>query len=131
MIPIPDPEDVVLLAEQLKHARKELELLEQEWRELFMQPMTARARGPASVGTLVSRIVETLNTHPSEPYTPTKMSEELGAKINSVGPLMSRLAVEGKIERSGHGTYSAKKIETPEEEPRGTQNMNFSANTEA
>ena len=108
-MPVPQPEEVMELAEELKAARSRVAELESRWEAFFQQTSSvAPARNAASpVQFLKPRIIELLESRPDMAFTMTAVANELNAKENSVGPYLSELAKERKIERRGRGFYGA------------------------
>lgn len=99
---IPDPDEVVLLACQIRGAREEVKKLESQWAALFTQADTAPA---AETPPLQTRIIQFLDSRPNDVFSVSHVAGELSANENSVGPYLSKLVGEGKIARRGRGLY--------------------------
>ncbi len=104
-MPVPQPEEVMELATELRQARSRVAELEARWESFFTQGEANIVLVP--VQNLKPRIIQFLEKRPDMAYTMTAVSAALGAKENSVGPYLSELAKEGKIERRGRGLYGA------------------------
>jgi len=100
---IPTPEEVLSLAQDLREARDTLSHLEAMWAALFLPEEHLGPKAPK----LKPRIIELLELHPDDNYTVASVSLRLKANEHSIGPYLSTLASEGKIERRGRGLYGA------------------------
>jgi hypothetical protein len=111
-MPVPEPEEVMELAAELKEARSRVIHLESRWASFF-SPSSPTTQSPATeirvpgVVYLKPRIVAFLESRPDVAYTTATVAKALDAKENSVGPYLSDLAVAGKVERRGRGLYGA------------------------
>lgn len=103
-MPVPQPEEVMELAADLKEARRKVAELESRWEAFFSQ-------APAAPMNLKPRIIQFLEARPDVAFSTATVSEALEAKENSVGPYLSDLAKEGKIERRGRGLYGAVSVD--------------------
>lgn len=104
-MPVPDPEEVMELASELKQARSRIADLESRWAAFFAQREPNIVLVP--VQNLKPRIVRFLEDKPEMAYTMADVSKALNANENSVGPYLSELAKDGKIEKRGRGLYGA------------------------
>lgn len=105
-MPVPQPEEVMDLAAELKEARSRVAELEARWASFFSQGLSA---GLVSAPTqhLKPRIIAFLAERPDLSFNMASIATALDAKENSVGPYLSDLAQDGKIERRGRGLYGA------------------------
>lgn len=103
-MPVPQPEEVMELAAELKDARSRVAELESRWEAFFSQ--TPAVIQPAPMN-LKPRIIQFLEERPDVSYSTANVAQALDAKENSVGPYLSDLAKEGKIQRRGRGLYGA------------------------
>jgi hypothetical protein len=106
---IPEPEEILNLAQELKEAREKAATLQTRWNLYFAPGRSAIAVMPEEIvqPTLQGRIIALLDSKPDESFTTASVTTLLGANKNSVGPLLSRAVSDGKIERRSHGEYSA------------------------
>jgi hypothetical protein len=102
---IPDPDEVLTVAADLKNARQYVAMLEAKWASFFTA--TTQNSFALELPSLKIRIVDLLNSNPTESYSTGTVSSILQAKPNSVGPYLSDLVGEGKIERRNRGMYGA------------------------
>ena len=106
-MPVPQPEAVMELANELKEARNRVAELESRWESFFSQNIVVNvAAAPGSLN-LKPRIIQFLEERPDHSFNLASVAKALDAKENSVGPYLSVLTNEGKIERRGHGLYGA------------------------
>jgi len=105
-MPVPQPDEVLELAQELKEARSRVEHLEAQWNAFFSQA-TNHASSTVPVLFLKPRIVQYLEDNPKNSYTLAQVSAALAAKENSVGPYLAELAKTGQIEKRGRGLYGA------------------------
>ena len=103
-MPVPQPDEVMELAVQLKQARNRVIELESRWESFFAQ--SPAAVQPAAIS-LRQRIVQFLEARPDISYSTASVAQALNAKENSVGPYLSDMAKEGTIERRGRGLYGS------------------------
>jgi hypothetical protein len=104
---VPSPEQVLALAYKIRDAKAALLQLEEQWNELFI-PKSERAQTVRSDGsTLMNRVLEFLGKDETGTFSAFDIAANIRANRNSVGPMLSRLVAEGKIEKRGHGTYGA------------------------
>ncbi len=109
-MPVPQPEEVLELASALKDAREHVAKLETRWIAFFnLAPPPAPPPPPAPVQNLKPRIVQFLEERPDVAYNMATVAKALDANENSVGPYLSELAKEGKIEKRERGLYGAKR----------------------
>lgn len=104
-MPVPQPDEVMELAAELKEARSRVADLEARWASFFLQGEPNIIMVP--VQNLKPRIVQFLGDKPEMAYTMADVSKALNANENSVGPYLSELAKDGKIEKRGRGLYGA------------------------
>ena len=104
-MPVPQPDEVMELAAELKQARSRVADLESRWASFFSQGEPNIILVP--VQNLQPRIVQFLEDKPEMSYTMADVSKALTANENSVGPYLSELAKDGKIEKRGRGLYGA------------------------
>lgn len=102
---IPDPEEVLSLAQDIKETKAKLKELEQRWVGLFSvaNEIVAVSESPS----LQLRIVQLLDSRPNDVFTVSRVAGELNANENSVGPYLSRLVSETKIAKRGRGLYGS------------------------
>lgn len=105
-MPLPQPEEVIELANELKEARSRVADLEARWNEFFTQ-QSAALPAVVTMQFLKPRIIQYLEMNPRNSYTVSQVSEGLSAKENSVGPYLAELVKTGQIERRGRGLYGA------------------------
>ena len=103
-MPLPQPEEVIELAQELRDARNRVAELEARWNAFFSQ---AQPVPVVTVQFLKPRIIKYLESNPKNSYTLAQVSVALSAKENSVGPYLAELVKDGKIERRGRGLYGA------------------------
>ncbi len=108
-MPVPQPEEVMELASELKEARSRVAELESRWKSFFNQPSVQKPEtdGPSVIQFLRPRIIEFLETRPDRAFAMAHIASSLNAKENSVGPYLSDLVKEGKIARRGRGLYGS------------------------
>ena len=107
-MPVPQPEEVMELANELKDARSRVTELEARWEAFFSQNVTVHVGSSAPVSVyLKPRIVQFLEERPDFSFTTAAVAKALSANENSVGPYLSDLTNEGKIARRGRGLYGA------------------------
>jgi hypothetical protein len=114
---IPDPEVVLEVAAQLREARERVASLEAKWAAFFTP--TTQNSFPLELPPLKTRIVELLESDPTGAYSVATVTARLQANANSVGPYLSDLVGDGRIERRARGMYgalSAKHVEGGQEE---------------
>lgn len=104
-MPVPQPDEVMELAAELKQARSRVADLEARWASFFLHGEPNIVMVP--VQNLKPRIVQFLKDKPEMAYTMADVSKALNANENSVGPYLSELAKDGKIEKRGRGLYGA------------------------
>jgi hypothetical protein len=104
-MPVPQPEEVMELAVELKEARNRLAELESRWESFFSRHGENVVAVP--VQNLKPRIIQFLEARPDMSFNLTSVASALGANENSVGPYLSDLAKEEKIERRDRGLYGA------------------------
>ena len=104
-MPVPQPEEVMELANELTEARNRVAELESRWESFFTRPEGNVIFVP--VLNLKPRIIQLLESRPDFAFDTATAAKALGANINSVGPYLSDLTSEGKIERRGRGLYGA------------------------
>ena len=107
-MPVPQPDEVMELAFELKKARDKVAELESRWQDFFTHSTVIQT--PLN---LKPRIVQHLEARPDQEFTMATVAAALGAKENSVGPYLSELAKDGKIERRGRGMYGALRPDNP------------------
>jgi hypothetical protein len=97
------------LAAELKEARNRVSELESRWESFFTQATHAPEEPQVAVimQFLKPRIISFLESRPDYEFNLGAVASALNAKENSVGPYLSDLAKEGKIERRGRGLYGA------------------------
>lgn len=105
---IPDPEEVLEVARQLKETRELVRQLEARWASFFSASQQSTLT--LEVAPLKTRIVNLLSSRATDAFTIATISNLLEANPNSVGPYLSDLAAEGRIERRGRGMYGAKTL---------------------
>jgi hypothetical protein len=107
-MPVPEPEAVMELASELKEARNRVAELESRWESFFSQNVVVHVATP-QLGSmnLKPRIIQFLEERPAQSFNLASVAKALDAKENSVGPYLSVLTNERKIERRGHGLYGA------------------------
>lgn len=105
-MPVPQPDEVIELANELKEARSRVAELEARWNEFFTH-QAARAPVEVAVQFLKPRIIQYLEANPKNSYSVSQVSESLSAKENSVGPYLAELVKAGLVERRGRGLYGA------------------------
>lgn len=98
-------EGVIELAAELKQARTIVAEIEARWEALFTQGISNSIL--VLPRTLKPRIVQFLEEKPDMSYSMPEIANKLNAKGNSVGPYLSGLVMDGKIERRGRGLYGA------------------------
>ena len=101
-----DPREVKKMAEALIEAETQYLKLSAQWVALFS---ASGDEEDAARGTLAERIVNLLSGRFDETFTTPQVVATLNANPNSVGPILSRLVAERKIEKVGHGEYRAKR----------------------
>ncbi|MBB5064483.1 type IV toxin-antitoxin system AbiEi family antitoxin domain-containing protein [Granulicella mallensis] len=104
-MPVPKPEEVEELLSDLKDAHRKLAELESRWESFFTHPEGNVVFVP--VQNLKPRIIEFLEKRPDLGFNLASIATALDANENSVGPYLSDLAKEGKIERRERGLYGA------------------------
>lgn len=110
-MPLPQPEEVMELARELKEARNRVSELESRWEKFFIRTDGTQESSPAPVVTyLKPRIIAFLNEHPELSYNVASVAKALSASENSVGPYLSDLTRDGKIERRDRGLYGALRL---------------------
>jgi hypothetical protein len=107
-MPVPKPEEVEELLMELKDARSRVTELESRWESFFTHPEGNVIMVP--VLNLKPRIIQLLESRPDFSFDTANVAKALDANINSVGPYLSDLTGEGKIERRGRGLYGALRI---------------------
>lgn len=120
-MPLPQPEEVFEIARELLATRQRLSQLEDRYAALFANP--ERASQPAPAMNLKARIIQFLAERPDLSYNMTTIATALGANENSVGPYLSELAREGKIEKRDRGLYGA--LREPESEEIADDDIPF------
>ena len=117
---IPEPEEILSLAQELKDARKRVADLQTRWNLYFApeEPILAGLPQDTAQPTLQGRIIALLESKPDDTFTTASVTMLLDANPNSVGPLLSRAVADGKIARRGHGEYGAL---TAEENGKGNK----------
>ena len=116
-MPVPEPEEVMELANELKEARSRVAVLESRWASFFSQAAATTATMVASSPVyLKPRIVKFLEDRPNLAFNMETVARALNANENSVGPYLSDLVKEGKIERRSRGFYAAKAGPDPNDE---------------
>ncbi len=130
---IPEPEDVLQLAQELKDAREQVRILEERWSALFRG--IANGASSSFTGfaieqmTLKEKIMRFLGEHSDETFSASQVAIRLNANLNSVGPYLSDLAGEHKIERRGRGLYGANREPDPDlEYERAREEAYYEAN---
>ncbi len=104
---VPTPNEVLALAAKIKDAETALAQLQQQWNELFNPRSERRHALKETVPTLMDRVLALLSSNENTTYSAFDIAARLEANRNSIGPLLSRLVSDGKIEKRGHGTYGA------------------------
>ena len=122
---IPEPEEILSLAQELKEAREKAAVLQSRWNSYFAfeEPLPVVFQQDMAQPTLQSRIIALLESKPDETFTTAEVTTLLGANPNSVGPLLSRAVADGKIVRRGHGEYGALRVEDLEDDKKSLQEM--------
>jgi hypothetical protein len=110
-MPLPQPDDVIELATELKEARLRLATLEERWESFFN---TGIIVAPAPKLGLKPRIIQFLEERPDVSFNMATVARALDANENSVGPYLSELANDGKIEKRERGLYGAFRAKTPD-----------------
>jgi hypothetical protein len=110
---VPTPDEVLDLAHRIKDAKIRVQQLEEEWNELFTPRATRNHATRLDGATLADRVLKLLHHDPNTTYSAFEIAANLNANRNSVGPMLSRLVTESKIEKRGHATYGALR-KTPE-----------------
>jgi len=111
-MPIPQPEEVMELAIELKEARSRVAELESRWESFFSRSAENVVFIP--VQNLKPRIIQFLEANRDFSYNTAAVAKALEANENSVGPYLSDLTAEGKIERRDRGLYGALRPRLPD-----------------
>ena len=107
-MPVPQPEEVMELASELRAARSRVADLESRWKSFFSNNAAMDATIAAvSAMHLKPRIIKFLEDRPDLGFNMASVAKALDAKENSVGPYLSDLVKDEKIERRGRGMYGA------------------------
>lgn len=114
-MPVPQPEEVIELAAELKEARSRVAELESRWNAFFMPSSAQETMPTPAFMYLKPRIIAFLNERPDIAFNVASVSKALNASENSVGPYLSDLAKVGKIERRDRGLYGALRPKTAED----------------
>lgn len=107
-MPVPQPDEVLELASELKETRERLAALEERWVSFFTADENAPV--PAPKLHLKPRIIQFLNEQPDQSFNMLTVARALNANENSVGPYLSELVNDGKIAKRDRGLYGALKL---------------------
>jgi hypothetical protein len=110
-MPVPKPEEVEELLAKLKDARSKVAELESRWESFFTRPEASVVFVPML--NLKPRIIQLLESRPDFSFDTATVAKALDANVNSVGPYLSDLTGEGKIERRDRGLYGALRPDAP------------------
>lgn len=103
---IPDPDEILNLAQELKIAREKTAALQAQWNSFFT-PSESSSATETRQASLQDRIVDLLDSTSDKTFTTATVTAILSANPNSVGPLLSRAVADGKIQRMSHGEYAS------------------------
>jgi hypothetical protein len=122
---IPEPEEILKLAQELKEAREKAAELQSRWNSYFAleDNLPIVSQQDMAQPTLQSRIIALLESKPDQTFTTAGVTMLLDANPNSVGPLLSRAVADGKIARRGHGEYGAVRVEDVGDDNKALQKL--------